>query len=315
MDKPVFLSVVVPVYGCRTLLPELFLRLKTAVEPISKDFELILVDDAGPDDAWSQIVEMANKDSRVKGLRLSRNFGQHYAITAGLEASKGEWVVVMDCDLQDLPEEIPNLLKKAGEGYQVVKARRATRKDGQIKKWLSRGFYRVLGYLTGTHHDPAVANFGVYHRQVIDAVCSMKEHIRFFPTMIKWVGFESTTLDVQHGGREEGKSAYSLRKLLHLALDIMLAYSDKPLRLTIKAGIAISATAFIFALYSAIRAIRGEFEVLGYASLIVSIWFLSGLIIFILGVVGLYVGKTFEGVKNRPVYIVRERTSEEDERV
>lgn len=307
MDKPVFLSVVVPVYGCKTLLPELFLRLKKSLEPINPDFELILVDDAGPDDAWPVIREMNQKDARVRGIRLSRNFGQHYAITAGLEASTGEWVVVMDCDLQDLPEEIPNLLEKSREGFQVVKARRTIRQDGQIKKGLSRAFYRVLGYLTGTHHDPAVANFGVYHRQVIDAVCSMKESIRFFPTMIKWVGFESTTLNVRHGGREAGESAYNLRKLLHLALDIMLAYSDKPLRLTIKAGIAISATSFIFALYTVIRAIRGEFEVLGYASLIVSIWFLSGLIIFILGVVGLYVGKTFEGVKNRPVYIVRER--------
>ncbi len=307
MSNTVFLSVVTPVYGCTTLLPELFLRLKEVINPLSEDFELILVEDGGPDDAWAQIVELAQKDSRVKGLRLSRNFGQHYAITAGLEESKGKWIVVMDCDLQDRPEEIPALLAKAQEGYQVVQARRLLRRDRRLKVWLSRGFYRMLGWLTGTHHDPAVANFGLYHRQVIDSICSMKEHIRFFPTMVKWVGFESTTINVEHSGRHEGKSAYNLRKLIHLSLDIMLAYSDKPLRLTIKAGIAIAGTAFIYALYSLVRGLRGEFEVIGYASIIVSIWFLSGLIIFILGVVGLYVGKTFEGVKNRPVYIVRER--------
>ena len=128
MNKSIFLSVVVPVYGCGNSLSELFQRLKKSIEPINPEFEIILVDDDGPDDAWPVIREMNQKDARVRGIRLSRNFGQHYAITAGLEASTGEWVVVMDCDLQDLPEEIPNLLEQAQEGYQVVKARRR-RKD------------------------------------------------------------------------------------------------------------------------------------------------------------------------------------------
>lgn len=276
--------------------------------PLTGSFELILVDDCSPDDAWQGIRALATADERVRGLRLARNFGQHYAISAGLEISRGQWVVVMDCDLQDRPEEIPALLEKASQGFEVVQARRLKRQDSYAKRLLSRGFYWLLSWLTGTAHDPMVANFGVYHRKVIDQVCSMKEHIRYFPTMIRWVGFRATTLDVTHGHRQQGSSAYNLRKLARLALDIVLAYSDKPLRYTVKAGILISFISLLFALYVIIRAVGGGYQVLGYASLMASIWLLSGMIIFILGIVGLYVGKTFEGVKNRPVYIITEIT-------
>ncbi|MFO7978266.1 MAG: glycosyltransferase family 2 protein [Bacteroidales bacterium] len=310
MNESPYISVVVPVYGCSTMLRELYLRVKDALTPVTGFFELILIDDGSPDEAWEAIRELAAADPRVRGIRLSRNFGQHYAITAGLEACRGEWMVVMDCDLQDRPEEIPELLEKAKQGYEVVQARRLLRRDGYFKKLFSRGFYWLLSWLTGTRHDPAVANFGIYHRKVIDALCAMKEHIRYFPTMVKWVGFRSTTMDVTHSMRPGGHSTYNFHKLIRLALDIVLAYSDKPLRLTVKAGIFIALTGFLFALYIVIRALAGAYQVVGYASLIVSIWFLAGLVIFILGIVGLYVGKTFEGVKNRAVYIVRETTTQ-----
>jgi polyisoprenyl-phosphate glycosyltransferase len=312
MNQAVEVSVVVPVYGCSAMLQELYLRLQAALEPVCESYEVILVDDCCPDGSWDVIRGLARPGGRVRGLRLSRNFGQHYAITAGLQASRGEWVVVMDCDLQDRPEEIPALLQKAREGYEVVQARRHMRKDSAIKKFLSRTFYHLLSWLTGTRHDPAVANFGVYRRKAINAICSMKEHIRYFPTMVKWVGFRQTTLDVTHNQRHNGRSAYSYRKLMRLALDIILAYSDKPLRLTVKAGILISLSSFIYAIYALIRALTTGFAVKGYASIIVSIWFLAGLIVFILGIVGLYVGKTFEGVKARPVFIVDERTDMEE---
>lgn len=301
------ITILTPVYKADTLLPELVARVSAVMKQMQQAYEIILVEDHSPDDSWQKILELCQTHPHVRGIKLSRNFGQHYAITAGLEASRGEWVVVMDCDLQDVPEEIPALYAKAQEGYHVVQARREIRQDGFFKKLFSRTFYGVLSWLTGTRHDPAIANFGIYHRKVIDAVSEMKESIRYFPTMIKWVGFRTTTLNVQHSQRKEGKSAYNFRRLLHLATDIILAYSDKPLRLTVKLGVTISATAFLFALYALIQALRGDYAVPGYASLIVSIWFLSGLIIFILGIVGLYVGKTFEGVKKRPVYIVEEQ--------
>jgi polyisoprenyl-phosphate glycosyltransferase len=300
------ISIVSPVYRGENLLKELVGRLVLVMEKMGQEYEIILVDDRSPDQSWLKIVEICAANKNVRGLKLSRNFGQHYAIAAGLEASKGKWVVVMDCDLQDVPEEIPALYTKAQEGIYVVQARRENRQDPFLKRQLSILFYRILTWLTGTTHDPAIANFGIYHRKVIDAVCSMKEKIRYFPTMIKWVGFSAATVDVLHSERKEGKSSYNIRRLMHLALDIILAYSDKPLRMTVKLGVAISVSAFLFAVYALLMALTGTYEVPGYASIIVSIWLLGGLIIFILGIVGLYVGKTFEGVKQRPVYIIEE---------
>jgi dolichol-phosphate mannosyltransferase len=212
----------------------------------------------------------------------------------------------MDCDLQDQPSEIPKLLAKAKAGFDVVLAQRVTRKDWWFKRVGSRVFYKVLGYLTETKQDPLVANFGVYSHQVVAAINKMSETIRYFPTMVRWVGFRSTSVSVEHAARPDGRTTYNFRKLLNLALDICLAYSDKPLRLVVKTGFVVSAIGFVFAAFTLVKAFRGEIEVLGYASLIVSLWALSGLIIVIVGVVGLYVGKTFEGVKRRPAFVVAE---------
>jgi glycosyltransferase involved in cell wall biosynthesis len=304
MSDKLFLSVVSPVYRAETLVHELVEKICLSLHPICKDFEIILVEDGSPDASWKAIERVTLEFSEVRGVRLSRNFGQHYAISAGLSLARGEWVVVMDCDLQDQPSEIPKLLEKAKEGYDVVLARRAIRQDGFFKKLSSRLFYGTLAWLTGTKHDPAIANFGVYSSKVIKAINSMPESIRYFPTMVRWVGFQSATLDVEHAARPEGKTSYNLKRLLNLALDICLAYSDKPLRLVVGTGFAISLVGFVFAAVTIVQALRGEILVLGYASLIVSLWLLSGLMIFIIGVVGLYVGKCFEGVKRRPPFII-----------
>jgi dolichol-phosphate mannosyltransferase len=303
-QKTVF-SIVVPVYGCKTALLELYLRLKSTLEPISPDFEIIMVNDSSPDQAWDAVVEIAQKDVRVKGIHFSRNFGQHYAITAGLEHSCGEWVVVMDCDLQDRPEEIAGLYQKTKEGWDVVLASRANRKDGLFKRLSSKIFYSLLGYLTNTEQDASIANFGIYHRKVIDAILQMGDYQRYFPTMVKWVGFTRTKIPVEHALRDEGKSSYTFGKLLRLAIDVILSFSDKPLRLTVKFGFFLSSLAFVFALFNLVLYFTGNIKVPGYTSLIVSVWFLSGLIITLIGVVGLYIGKTFDKVKGRPTYIVK----------
>lgn len=290
------------------MLPELVARLVHSLTPITPAFEILLVDDRSPDGSWAAIQAQAHLEPRVRGLRLSRNFGQHRAITAGLDASQGEWVVVMDCDLQDRPEEIPALLARAQEGFDMVLARRLNRQDNLLKKLSSGVFYRLLGYLTDTRQDSSVANFGIYHRKVIAAICAMRESARYFPTMAKWVGFTIGTLPVEHANRATGTSSYTFRRRAALALDIILSYSDKPLRLTVKFGALISITSFLGAIYMLVRAIEGKIQVLGYASLIVSIWFFSGFLILIMGIIGLYLGKTFEGVKNRPLYLVDELT-------
>ena len=301
------ISVVVPVYHGERLTQELVDRLLKALSQLNSSFEIILIDDRSPDKSWEVINKICLADFRIKGIRLSRNFGQHYAISAGLENSKGEWVVVMDCDLQDRPEEIPSLFHKAQEGFQVVLARRFERKDNVLKKWFSRTFYKVLSYLTGSPIDPAVANFGIYHRKVVNSICSMRESIRFFPTMVKWVGFSTTHIDVEHAERAEGKTTYNLKKRLRLALEIILAYSDKPLRLAVKLGFLIAFLSFFAGIFALYKYLTGQIIVLGYASLIVSIWFLSGLMILIIGIAGLYIGKIFEGVKQRPIFIADEK--------
>lgn len=308
--KAPFISIVSPVYRAEEILPELVRRIKTSVEPITQNFEIVLVEDCGPDDSWNVIQSLSEKESRVRGFKLSRNYGQHYAITCGLDQAQGDWVVVMDCDLQDQPEEIKKLHDKALEGYDVVLARREERQDKFFKKLFSKLFYRTLGYLTGSKMDESIANFGIYHKNVIKSIAQLRESIRYFPTMVKWVGFKQTSIKVEHAPRAQGETSYNFKKLLNLAIDIILAYSDKPIRLTIKAGFLVSFFALLIGFIYLIKYLSGDIIVPGYASLIVSIWFLSGLIITILGVVGLYVGKTFEGVKQRPIYIISDTTND-----
>jgi dolichol-phosphate mannosyltransferase len=212
----------------------------------------------------------------------------------------------MDCDLQDRPEEIPNLYRKAQEGFDSVFAQRIVRMDSFSKRLLSKLFYKLFCYLTDTIQDPTVANFGIYNRCVVDAILSMQDQIKFFPTMVQWVGFKKSYLQVAHSARMEGNSTYNFSKLLHLALDTVIAFSDKPMRLAVKLGFTITFISVIVSFIYFILHLIGLIQVVGFTSLILSVWFLSGTIMLILGVLGLYIGKMFEKVKGRPVFIVKE---------
>jgi dolichol-phosphate mannosyltransferase len=302
------ISVVSPVYRAENIVAELVRRLVVELSKITNDFEIILVEDCGPDNSWLKVLEETKNDKRVKGIKLSRNFGQHHAITAGLDASSGDWIIVMDCDLQDRPEEVPHLYNEAQKGFDIVFARRAERQDRFIKTFTSKMFYKVFSYLSGIEQDGTIANFGIYSRKVINSINSMRESMRAFSPMARWVGFKKTAINVTHAERFEGNTSYNWNKLINLALDIAIAYSDKPLKLAIKLGFSISLFSLLYAIYNVFAYMTGIITVNGYASIIVSIWFLSGLIIFILGIVGLYIGKTFEGMKQRPLYLIDERT-------
>lgn len=305
----VHLSIVSPVYRAEKIVPELVKQIKESVLTITDDFEIILVNDCSPDNSWEKIEYECAQDLRVKGVNLSRNFGQHYAITAGLNYTKGEWVVVMDCDLQDRPDEIPNLYKKAQEGWDSVFAQRTVRNDSFVKRFMSKSFYSLFSYLTETKQDPSVANFGIYNRCVVDAILSMHDQIRFFPTMVQWVGFRKFYLPVKHSERFEGKTSYNFRALAMLALNTILAFSDKPLRLTAKLGFFIATISFVTGIFYFIMYLTGHIHVLGFTSMILSVWFLSGIIMMILGMLGLYIGKVFEKVKERPTFIVSKTTN------
>ena len=304
------LSVVSPVYRAELVLDELVEIIEKTIPSAFNSYEIILVDDFSPDKSWQKIVDISKTHRNVRGFKLSRTFGQHYAITAGLNQVTGDYIVVLDCDLQDQPEEIEKLFNESQKGFDIVLARRYERKDSLYKKTVSKLFYKLLSYLTGTKQDPTVANFGIYSKQVIDEVIKLEEKIKYFPTMVKWVGFSTAYVNVEHASRSEGKSNYNLKKLLNLALDIILAYSDKPLRLIIKFGLSIALISFLMVIYVLFEKFTGKVSVSGYASLIISIWFLSGCILTTLGVVGLYIGKIFEGVKNRPSYIIEKATDE-----
>ena len=301
------LSVISPVYKAEGIVDELIKRIHDSVSVITNDYEIILVEDGGGDGSWEKIEKNVDMDKRVKGIKLSRNFGQHHAITAGLDHCKGEWVVVMDCDLQDRPEEIPRLYEEAMKGYDIVYARRKQRHDSFFKKMYSKLFYKLFAWLSGVPQDGTIANFGMYSSGAIKAVNQLREPLRSFATMIKWVGFKISNIEVEHGQRFDGKSTYSFKKLFHLALDISLAFSDKPLRMTVKLGAIISASSFLFGIYMLYEYFVGRITQPGFTSLILSIWFLSGLIILILGVIGLYLGKVFEGIKNRPLYVIEKK--------
>lgn len=306
MNKHPHISIVSPEYRGEKMVKELVDRIATSVSTITEDWEIILVNDASPDGTWSEIEKVCAQDKRVKGLNLSRNFGQHYAITAGLNYAKGDWVVVMDCDLQDRPEEIPNLYKNAQEGYDSVLAQRVHREHSWIKQLGSKSFYALLAYLTETKQDASVANFGIYNRKVINAILAMGDKMRYFPAQVQWVGFRKAYLPIQHDARAEGKSTYNFGRLFKLALDTIISFSDKPMRLMVKIGAWMTILSFLIALIYIIRYFVGDIQVMGFTSLIISIWFLTGVVISLLGLVGLYIGKMFDTVKNRPTYIVSE---------
>ena len=276
------------------------------MERIGEDYEIILVDDRSPDNSWEVMKVLSSQNSKIKSIRLSRNFGQHSAIFAGLTKTKGDWVVVMDCDMQDQPKEIAKLYKKALEGYDIVLGQRENRKDKFLKKLSSKLFYKVFNYLSGGQFNNEIGNFGIYKKKVIDSILNINDYIKFFPLFINWVGFRNISIPIEHGEREEGKSSYSISRLLKLAFNVIISFSDKPLRLFINFGLGISILSFILGIYYLYLSITHKITQPGFSSLILSIWFLSGIIISCIGIVGVYLGKTFDQAKNRPTFIIDE---------
>jgi len=302
------ISVVIPVYKAEACLYELYRRLVGVLATITADFEIVLVEDCGGDNSWPIICDLAQADARVKGIQFSRNFGQHYGITAGIDFCVGNWVVVMDCDLQDQPEEIPRLYAKAQEGYDVVLARRGSREDSFFRRLTSRIFYRLLNYFAEINYDSEVGNFRIISRQVVLNLRDMRERLRFFGGLVDWMGFPTASINVQHAERLAGKSSYTFVKLWNLASDAIIAHSDKPLRISIRFGFAMAGISFLFGAYILIRSLLHGTPVLGWPSLMVSLYFLGGVIILILGIIGLYLGKTFDEAKRRPLYVVHKKT-------
>lgn len=306
------ISVVIPVYGCREALPELHRRLVLAVSEITEDYEIILVNDNCPQNSWEVIEEICLKDSKVKGIELSRNFGQMKAILAGLDYATGDWVVVMDCDLQDRPEEIPKLYHKAQEGYDVVFARRKARKDNPVKVFLANLFYKVYRFATDGNYDGAVCNFSIVKGDVIKSYCQMREYHRGYVMYIRWLGYRQAVIDVEHDERYEGKSSYSLKKRINMALDLLTSQSDKVLKLFTGIGFMMSIMAFFVIIGLIIYKNVADVSI-GWTSLLATNVLIGGMIIMVIGIVGIYVGNIFMQTKGRPLYIIRQILNDESE--
>ena len=308
------ISVVIPVYKAEHCLDELYRRLKTSLENISENFEILMIEDCGGDKSWQVIERLALADSRVRGIKFSRNFGQHKGITAGLNFCKGDWVIVMDCDLQDRPEEIPHLYTKAQEGYDVVLARRCVRRDPLIKRINSWLFYKVFSYLAEIEYDGDSGNFRIMSRKVVVNFRLMGEQIRFFGALVQWMGFSTSSIEVDHAERLHGSSTYTFAKLWKLAVETIISHSDKPLRLTVRLGFLMAFFSFCYGSFILVNAFLYGANVRGWSSMIVSLYFIGGIIIAILGIIGIYLGKTFDESKKRPLYIIQSVTFPEGEK-
>ena len=302
------LSVVVPVYNENSLIQELVKRITVNVTLITEDFEIILVDDGSQDNTWNEIENVAKLDKRIRGIKFSRNFGHHYAITAGLHNSNGEWVVVMDGDLQDRPEVIPELYKKAQTGFDVVFVSRQNRPEKLYYKIAQKIFYKILRIFSGIDFDSRQANFSIINEKVKDAFKKFPESARFYGSTIKWLGFKRTFIAADHGIRQSGRPSYTIKKRFKLASDIILSFSERPLKFAIVFGLLMS----IISIFFAIRIIYGSYkwghEANGWLSLITAVLFSSGIILVVTGIIGIYIGEIFKQVKNRPLYIIDEMT-------
>jgi len=301
------LSVVIPVFNENTLINELIRRVKLNVEKITQDYEIILVDDGSSDSTWEKISDEARLENRIKGIKFSRNFGHHYAITAGLHEADGQWVVVMDGDLQDRPEVIPELYSKAQEGFEVVFVSRKNRPEKLYYRIAQRLFYLILRILSGIEFDSKQANFSIINKKVVDAFKSFPESARFYGSTIKWLGFTRTQIFADHGVRFAGRPSYTLKKRIKLASDIILSFSERPLKFSIGLGISLSLFSLGLAIWVVLRSIFFGYSVTGWASIISAIFFSTGILLVVIGISAVYIGEIFREVKNRPLYIIDQK--------
>jgi dolichol-phosphate mannosyltransferase len=307
------ISVVSPIYGCRDSLMALAARVRATFEGEDLDWELILVDDRGPDQPWDLIEELASADPRVRGLQLARNHGQHLAIWAGLQMARGDYVAVIDCDLQDDPGVIPGLYRHARDrGVEAVIVDRGSWSDSRLRRFASNAFYWLVHWLAGIRIDN-VGNFGLYGRRMVDTLLQFREQEVFLPIMVSLSGYEATKYRVDRDERQQGDSSYDMLRLLRLAIAIVIRFSDRPLKLSVLIGAGFSAMAALVSVVLFVLWLAGNFTVQGWTSTILSLWFLSGLILATLGIHGFYLGRVFREVQGRPRIVVQETTDPVDQ--
>lgn len=303
------ISVVSPIYNASLTVEALCDEIFKALSVYDAQVEIILSDDGSPDNSWEIIENLSNKDPRIKGIKLSRNFGQHYAITAGIDNAAGDLVAVIDCDLEDHPKYLYDLIEKMMSGkHDIVFAKRMHKKHKFIKRLLSRLYVFTINSLAGINHDSSVGTFSILNKKAVDALKQYRESLRAYTLLVYEIGFDVGYCPIKHSERYAGTSNYSLPKLLKLTLHTTLVSTDKPLYIISVLGFLISIGSFLFILILVFSYLYNEAPVSGWSSTIASIYLLGGIIIFSIGVNGIYLGKCFRETLKRPLYHISKRT-------
>ncbi len=301
----VIISVIVPIFNEEKIIPELYMRLYQSISKISDRYEFIFVNDGSKDNSLLELIKLSTQDSKVFFINFSRNFGHQIAVTAGLDASKGNAVVIIDGDLQDPPEIIPDLFKKYEEGFNVVYARRHERKGESVfKKVTAKLFYRILKRITEIDIPLDTGDFRLIDRKVVDCLKQMPEQNKFLRGQIAWLGFKQTEVLFNRDKRKYGKTGYTLGRMLKFAIDGITSFSDKPLQMVTKLGFTISFVSFLIILYAIYSHFILHRTITGWTSLIISSMFIGGVQLISIGVIGEYISRINKNVLNRPLYII-----------
>ncbi len=305
MNQP-FISIISPVYKAEKIVDELVNQIILNVELLTSNYEIILVEDCGPDDSWKRIEENCGGNNKIIGIKLSRNFGQHYAITAGIEVAKGDYLIIMDCDLQDNPKYFQELFLKVQEGNDIIYTVKKTRKHSLFKNFTADIYNKFFNYLVDNKSHKSNSNIGAYSlitRKVANAFIEFNDYHRHYLMVLRWLGFKNDVIYIEHDSRYEGKSSYTFGKLVTHAIQGIISQSDKLLRVFVGIGLIISLISFFSILLIVVMYCNSGFKS-GWASTITIILFSTGFILTGIGILGIYLGKTFEQTKNRPKYII-----------
>lgn len=305
--QSVQLSIVIPMYNEASNIDSLFERLESVLLTLNTTYEIICVNDGSTDNTLEQAIDRHYRNRAIKIVNFSRNFGKEIALTAGIDYASGAAVIPIDADLQDPPELIEQLVAKWQEGYEVVYATRRLRQgEGWLKRWTAGGFYRTISKLTPISIPANTGDFRLLDRKVVEALKQMPERTRFMKGLFAWVGFKQTSILFDRLPRLQGKTSWNYWKLWNFALDGITSFSLLPLQVWSYIGLIIASLSFLYATFLIIRTLLFGIDVPGYASLMVAILFLGGIQLLTLGIIGEYLGRVYQEVKGRPLYLVKE---------
>ena len=300
------ISIVIPVYGCPSALSPLHERLTKVLTKMNVEYEIVMVDDCDKMNSWEEVRKLAEADDHVKAIHFTQNFGQGCAVTAGVRQATGDWIITMDCDLQDAPENIPDLYSKAQEGYDVVFVRRRQRKESFMVRLFAKWYHDLLCWLSGVQFDYDLATYLIASKRAADYYRTSKDRGRDFGVFLMWLGFRHTFVEYEQNRRFEGKSSFTFIKKWKTAVGIITTYSNRPLYVSIWIGAACAIFSFFYIIYAFIQYYVYDSNPVGWTTMAAAIFFFGGMILSTLGLMGIYLGNVFDMSKDRPLYAIQE---------